>query len=227
MVISHNKNIMLPIIKMGENLIEETDIIKFLGINIDNNLTFKNHINIISVKIAKSVGLLFKLNKFLPPNILKLIYTALIHPYLTYGIEAWYGTFKNNTNKIFVLQKKAVRAINNLEYNSHTNDYFKLDNMLKLDEQYKMQTSLYIYKLLNLNADAELLSKIKTNSDIHSHSTRKKNDINIPRIKRARSKFSIFHNGSKIWNSLPDKIRTIDSLYKFKKNVKSHYLEQY
>ena len=218
---------MLPIVKMGENIIEETDSIRFLGINIDNNLTFRDHINKISIKIAKSVGLLFKLNKFLPPNILKLIYTALIHPYLTYGIEAWYGTFKNNTNKIFVLQKKAVRAINNLEYNSHTNDYFKLDNMLKLDEQYKMQTSTYIYKLLNLNADTELSSKIKINADIHNHNTRQSNKLNIPRINRARSKFSILQNASKSWNSLPDKIRTLDSINKFKKHTKSYYLGKY
>ena len=85
-----------------------------------------------SVKVAKSIGLLYKLNRFLHETILKTSYTSLIHPYLSYGIEAWYGTYQNNTSKIFVLQKKAIRAINNLAYNEHSNAYLKCYKILKL-----------------------------------------------------------------------------------------------
>ena len=107
MIISYNKNVLIPEIKIGDNLIDEADSIKFLGIHIDNHLTFRDHIHKTAIKISKSLGLLFKLNKFLPSNILKIIYSALIHPYIIYGLEAWYGTFKNNTNKILTLQKKS------------------------------------------------------------------------------------------------------------------------
>ena len=92
-----------------------------------------------SMKAAKSIGLLYKLNCFLLETILKTLYTSLIHPYLSYGIEAWHGTYHNNTSKIFVLQKKAMRAINNLAYNEHTNAYFKCNKILKLFDQYKLQ----------------------------------------------------------------------------------------
>ena len=59
------------------------------------------------MKVAKSIGLLYKLNRFLPETILKTFDTSLIHPYLSYGIEAWHGTYQNNTSKIFVPQKKS------------------------------------------------------------------------------------------------------------------------
>ena len=78
-----------------------------------------------SIKVVKSIRLLHKLNRFLHKTILKTLYTSLIHSYLSYGIEAWHGTYQNNTSKIFVLRKKATRAINNLAYNEHTNAYFK------------------------------------------------------------------------------------------------------
>ena len=43
-----------------------------------------------SIKVAKSIGLLYKLNRFIPETILKTLYTKLIHPYLSYGIGmAW------------------------------------------------------------------------------------------------------------------------------------------
>ena len=227
MVLSYNKNVMLPTVKIGENIIEETDTFKFLGIYIDNHLTFKDHINKISNKISKSVGILYRLNKFLPPNVLKLIYSSLVHPYLIYGLEAWFGTFKNNTNKIFILQKKAIRAIHSLNYNDHTNDYFKLMNLLKLEDQYKLQVTIYIYKLLNLDADRNLASKLIKNSQVHHHGTRQENKLNIRPINKARSKFSLIHNGGKIWNTLPEKIRKFESFSKFKHYTKSHLLEKY
>ena len=67
-----------------------------MGIHIDKKLNFVNHITEISTKVAKSIGLLYKPNRFLPGTILKTLYTSLIHPYLSYGIEAWHGTYQNN-----------------------------------------------------------------------------------------------------------------------------------
>ena len=79
-----------------------------------------------SMKVAKSMGLLYKLNRFIHETILKTLYTSLIHQYLSYGIEAWHGTYQNYTTKIFILQKTVISAINNLAYNEHTNAYFKI-----------------------------------------------------------------------------------------------------
>ena len=107
-------------------------------------INFVNHITEMSIKVDKLIWLLYKLNRFLPESILKTLYTSLIHPYL-YGIEAWHGTYQNNTSKIFVLQKKATRAINNLAYNEHTNAYFKCNKILILSDQYKLQVSNYIF----------------------------------------------------------------------------------
>ena len=124
-----------------------------------------------SMKVAKSIGLLYKLNRFLPETILKTLYTSLIHPYLSYGIEAWHGTYQNNASKIFVLQKKAIRAINNLAYNKHTNAYFKCNKILKLSDKYKLQVSNYNFQVLHSNIDEVIKSSLLINNQIHSHNT--------------------------------------------------------
>ena len=62
-------------------------------VHIDKKSNFVNHITETSMKVAKSIGLLYKLNRFLPETILKTLYTSLIHQYLSYGIEAWHGTY--------------------------------------------------------------------------------------------------------------------------------------
>ena len=78
-------------------------------------------------------------------------------------------TYQNNTSKIFVLQKKTIRAINNLAYNEHTNAYFKCNKILKLSDQYKLQVSNYIFQLLHSNIDEEIESCLLINNQIHSH----------------------------------------------------------
>ena len=90
---SYRKQLHLTNIKNGSATIEETNNIKFLGIVFDKHLAFKYHVDVIARKISKSVGILFKLSKHLPPEIIKTLYYSLINPFLLYGIEVWHGTY--------------------------------------------------------------------------------------------------------------------------------------
>ena len=80
MLFSYGKDVNFPDIGVGNNTINETSVTKFLGIPIDKKITFVNHITEIFMKVAKSIVLLHKLNRFLPETILKTLYTSLIHP---------------------------------------------------------------------------------------------------------------------------------------------------
>ena len=82
-----------------------------------------------------------------------------------YGIKAWHGTYKN-TSKILILQKKAIRAINNIAYNEHTNTYFKCNKILILSDQYKIQVSNYVFQLSHSNIDEKLELSLLVNNKI-------------------------------------------------------------
>ena len=83
MLFSYNKNVNFPDISEGNNTINETYVTKFLGIHLDKKFNFVNNVTEMSMKVAKSIQLLYKLNRFLPETILKTLYTSLIHPYLS------------------------------------------------------------------------------------------------------------------------------------------------
>ena len=68
--------------------LESKEYIKYLGILIDKNLTWKHHIDTVSLKINKTVGLFAKLRHFVPRQILLKIYQSLIYPHITYGLAA-------------------------------------------------------------------------------------------------------------------------------------------
>ena len=65
-------------ITMGASEIGITDNIRFLCVILDNKLTFRNHIGHISTKISQSIGVLTKLNDFLPRNILHSLYLLFV-----------------------------------------------------------------------------------------------------------------------------------------------------
>jgi len=226
-VFSYQEKFNILPLKIGNSNIEETDSIKFLGLHIDKHLTFKNHINHISNKISKSIGIIYKLNRFLPPNILSTLYSTLVQPYFTYGIEAWYATSKINSNKLIVLQKRAIRAINDLAFREHTSHYFKSSNILKLNDLYAYHIATYAHKTIYSNHDQVLLTELIHHSDIHSHYTRYREEFRLPQFKKSKTQLSLLYSSIKIWNSLSIDLKNITSINSFKRQYKSQLLSVY
>ena len=96
----------------------------------DENLTWKNHIDAISKTISRNTGMLTKLKHFVPENILYSLYCTLILPYINYGVLIWGNTSKIHLDKIFKLQKWAIRTISNSHYRCHTGPLFSKFNVL-------------------------------------------------------------------------------------------------
>ena len=92
--------------------LERKEYVKYLGVMIDNHLSWKHHINYVALKISRNIGILSKLRHFVPPKTLFGIYNSLIFPYLSYGLVAWGQAAKTHLEKLLTLQKRAVRLIN-------------------------------------------------------------------------------------------------------------------
>ena len=90
-----------------------------------------------SKKISRNIGILKKLQLIVPNNILLTIYNTLILPHINYCLLSW----GSKLDKIFQLQKRAVRAISGANSKSHTEPLFKFYNILKVDD-------IFTYKLL-------------------------------------------------------------------------------
>ena len=84
------------------------------------NLSYKDRINEMCHKLSRSVGILYKFKSFFPEDVFKNLYYTLVHPYLNYNIELWFGASEYMLEKVRALQRKSLRAIFNLPYNHHT-----------------------------------------------------------------------------------------------------------
>ena len=126
-----------------QNIIEYVENFTFLGLTIDCQLTWKNHINLISLKISRVIGILQKLKYMFPSCILKTLYSSLIFSQMNYGLLAW-GT---KSDKIVMQQKRAIRIVNLERPTAHTEPLLKSMNQLKLMDLYKTKLLTMYYKL--------------------------------------------------------------------------------
>ena len=82
----------------------------------------------------------------------------MILPYLYYCNLAWCGTYKTNLQRIVILQKRAVRIVNNSTYDANTGPIFKKLEPLKLHDIHLFQLGFfYVFLLRTLHS---LLSSI-------------------------------------------------------------------
>ena len=95
-------------IQFADTPITITHSAKYLGLIIDSNLDYKQHINMLECKVGRAIGILYKLKNTFPQIILKQLYFTLIHPLLLYGIITWGSTFSTHLHRLQILQNKAV-----------------------------------------------------------------------------------------------------------------------
>ena len=128
--------------RIGNNCPETST--KFLGILIDENLSWKQHISYLNSKISKTLFTIKQVKHFLPYDSLKKLYSTLVESHLSYGILAWGNANESTKYKTLLLQKRAIRAINKANYNSHTEPLFKRSKILKLNDLYELKVILFV-----------------------------------------------------------------------------------
>ena len=93
-------------LKFGREKITRANHVKFLGVLLDETISWRSHLVELSRKLASSVGVFYKLRHYVPLDTLIFIYCALLYPLLTYGIVVWGATYENLLKPVVTAQKK-------------------------------------------------------------------------------------------------------------------------
>ena len=207
-------------IYISDKQINEVNRTKFLGVMLDNNLTWANHISYISNKISKAIGILLKTRKVFNTGTLVQLYNALIYPYLTYCINIWGATYQTHLQKLITLQKKVVRIIYGAKPRSHSLPLFKTLGVLQLHEVFIYNVGLFMYKFTRnmLPPIFEMFTRV---SDVHQRPTRQSELLYIPLCHTKRSQMTIRYTGPSLWNQIVALFDVNCSIGTFKKCLKS------
>ena len=229
-IIFHSSSKTIPsdiLIKIGEQHITRVNHVRFLGLLLDEHLSWKFHLNELSKKLARTCGVFFKIRHFLPTDSLICIYNSLFMSFLHYGIIVWGQTFASYVDPIFKLQKRAVRAISHEKAFSHSTPIFRSLKLLRLHDIFKLRLLTFVFESINKLTPSCFNNFFTLNISVHHYETRQSFRGDIYLDKKNTLQFglkSIRYMGAKLWNDLPAEIRDSTSKFLFKKNLKHHLL---
>ena len=214
------------VIKIGRKHINRSKYVTFLGLLLDENLSWNFHLSELSKKLARTCGILFTIRDLLPTNTLINVYNSLFMSFLNYGIIAWGLTSASYIEPIFKLQKKALRAISHEHPRSHTLPVFKTLKLLGLQDVFQFKMLSFLFESVNKMNPMYFHNFFTCTSSIHEHDTRHSyRDVFLAHKNSLQYVLkSIRYVGAKMWNDLPVELRNSPSKYSFKKHLKKHNL---
>ena len=224
---SNNLNNNTQLLKLGNNDIKEVTNTKFVGIIVDDNLDWQEHIKHVSFKLSSGLYALNSVKHLVNITNMKSLYYTLIHHHLQYGNILWGSAPKTYTKRIEILQKKAIRAIANSEYNAHTTPLFKQFCIPKWSDIHNIQLGQLMYSVANHIAPKPLVSMFLPNTHVHVHATRQLFDFHIPVTRMEYIRRSFMHSGPKLWLEIPVNIKHVKTSKLFNRHLKSFYVQRY
>ena len=213
-------------LKFGKKPVKMTKYVKFLGILVDEHLSWKYHICELRKKLARTTGIFFKIRHWIPLPTLVCLYNSLFSSFLNYGIIVWGLTFETYLTPLFLLQKKILRC---MKFQPPTAPYLPLFYSLKivqLEDIIHLNVLTFVYKAINKLSPVYFHNYFTLDSSVHRFATRQatRGDLFIS-LKRTTlyGLKTVQYFGSKLWNTLPLFIRVAASITVFRSQLKKMF----
>ena len=213
-------------LKIDDIILECVDQTKFLGVYIDKKLNWIAHIDYISPKISRGLGITSRVRNVLPCEVLLMLYYTLIYPYLSYCCIIWGHASKKVLNRLIILQKRSIRIITGSTYLSSTGPLFKQLNLLTLFDICTFQTVQFMYKFTKGLLPRACSDFCLWSNDV-TYITRHHSIFKIPAYRTNVFLKSISVSGPKLWDILPPHLQATSNLITFKKEVTLHLIARY
>ena len=205
-----------------------TKSFKFLGVHLDENLSWKHHITNINTKITKISFHLTRIRKRVSINHKNMIYKGLVQPHLEYAIQVWgHSKHINIVNKT---NKRIVRLINNQNKYAHSEPIMKKHNILQIKDLYKVKVLQTLYSVKNDEAPAPVRSFLTWQPDGSRRAGMMKQPIENAPITLKLTPVNFVNTWNNFFEQEENKqyLRLLSSYEKtFKNFIKASILESY
>lgn len=205
--------------RLEGGVLRAVEKVKFLGLEIDRALTWKEQVAKITKKIAAPIGVLKRLSYCVPKRFLRSLYFSLIHSHIQYLNIIWGSACKNVLRPLEILQNKAIKNLYALDRMYPTLLLYRNFNIPSVSDIYYLQNVVFIHQIINNTKHSNINVNFREN--IHQHYTRNRNNIDLPNIRTRLGESSIYFHGMRLYNNLPFEFKSM-GLNCFKNTVKNY-----
>jgi hypothetical protein len=182
--------------------LEEVKYTKYLGVTVDEDLSWTQHINSLCSKLSTGLYVLQRMKSISDTNTTKIAYYALFESHIRYGIAVWGGTTITNLQRVLMKQKRAIRILGNLQPRESCRESFKKLNILTVISLYILEVVSYIH--------IKAPEAVRSGAQIHQYNTRHATNYCLPVHHLSSTEKKPSYIGAKMWNSLPEELKRMD-----------------
>ena len=212
------------VLRLNGTKLFESPKIKYLGVILDNNLTWKHHIHELCKKLNRAAGMVFKIRDNCSKPVLRSLYFSLFQSHLSYGLPVWGKCNNFHSNKLIIIQKKIVRAITSSIFTASSSPLFKELKILKFDDLFKTQVASLMWDYDHGTLPVSLTPLFVRRNEIHSMNLRNAANNQLYTATKRNSKFGS-NSFSQIGSLLLNELKNM-SIYN-ESNSKSTFIMKY
>ena len=177
---------------------------RFLGVLLDNRLSWDQQIQHVCNKISKCTGVMKKASRVLLRDTLLQLYYIFVYPYDVYCNIIWGSAAKTNLSKIFILQKKIIRIMHNLGVREHTQSFFRERGILNIFDLYNYNVCMFMFRYHHCQLPNIFDGIFETQDSVHHYVFRSATrQLYVTKYCRTNLRQNTFiHNGPRLWNAL-------------------------
>ena len=164
---------------LNQQEIKRSQSVTYLGLCFDEKLTWTEHINKLSLQLAKYGAMLYQIRDFVNQHTLSMSYYAFVCSRVQYGISVWGTAAKTKLREIEIRLNNIVRTITWSKRFTHVTHLYKKLELLKLHDLYKLEIAKIMHKLFNNKLPPILKSRFVKTDMIHAHETRSVKPVRV------------------------------------------------
>ena len=210
---------------MGKDIVP-TDTAKDLGVTLDSNLTYDEHIIKTASSCMSRLGQINRVKHVFDKRTLLMIINSLVFSRLFYCSNVWSNTSKCNVNKLQAVQNFACRIVSGARKFDHVTPIRKELNWLSVPSQLYYRNATMAFKCMTGQAPEYLTSKFIKRAEVSRRSTRNSQLLQIPFFRTAAGQRTFFYRTVNLWNSLDNSFKLCNSIDVFKTRLRTKLLKE-
>lgn len=199
------------------------DKVKTLGVVLDSNLTFSEHVTHATQRAIGRLRGLYRFRTLLPETAKLHLMQSLILSVFTYCLPAYGNSISGeNMYRIQKLQNSAIRFIFHLRRFEHVSPYRDAAGMMLVESICRMMTCCMVHKALVEQEPQYLCERLTFREEVSQRSTRHGNLLHFPKVRLEAGRKSFSYFGPKLYNDLPSSLKRL-SVVTFKNKMKQQF----
>lgn len=218
-----------PQVVIGGVAIERVSSAKNLGVQMDSELRFENHILDVTRSCFYRLRVLYNFRSYISQDLRVLLCEALVLSRLNYCISVYSGCLKKSSQKLIQrVQNSCARYCFRIPPRTHITPYLNKFGILKMEARQKLYLACLMFDVLQTRKPEYLYQKIHWSRPVRGNTLRSvsNNVIDIPKHRTTAFRGGFRYRACKCWNNIPPPLRDIKHKMRFKREYKKHLLSE-